>query len=617
MHPRLASLRTQTITTVRLLISIALLAIGALGCGDNIKVNNTRPDSSLTPPPDQQSVLSTAKALTAFSFDMASNAGLPNDVDATINGTSISATLPNGTTVTSLVPTFTTTGASVKVGTTVQVSGTTANDFTNPVAYTVTAEDGSTQVYTVTVTVAASNAKSITAFTFESSIAANATAGLTDPVDGDIQGNTITATVPNGTDVTGLIATFTTTGVSVKVGTVVQVSGTTPNNFTASVEYIVTAADNSTETYTVMVSIAASSAKELTDFQFLTVHNNNPILTANASGVYSGLQISVIVPFGTQRNGLKASFGTTGASVKVGTTVQTTDVTPNDFTNPVDYIVTAANGSTQTYRVTVDNSQSDAKNITSFELAGFPGIVDGTDIRVTVPNGTIVTALAATDINHTGASVSPGVGTVRNFSTPQTYTVTAADLTTKNYSVIVTVAGSSAKDITRFTINGLDAVIANLTATTGTITLNMPNGTDLTNLTPLIDYTGVSVSPASGVAQNFSGPVLYTVTAANGTTKIYTVNVGVVNGNGTRLITSFKINGVSGSITNGANSSTITLTLPAGTDLSSQTPFISINGSSLSPPSGVPQDFRQPVQYTVTAADGSTRVYTVTVTLAT
>lgn len=47
--------------------------------------------------------------------------------------------------------TFTTTGISVTVGATPQVSGTTANDFTNPVVYTVTAADGSTQDYTVTV----------------------------------------------------------------------------------------------------------------------------------------------------------------------------------------------------------------------------------------------------------------------------------------------------------------------------------------------------------------------------------------------------------------------------------------------------------------------------------
>ena len=40
------------------------------------------------------------------------------------------------------------------MGSTVQISGTTANNFTSPVTYTVTAADSSTQNYTVTVTIA-------------------------------------------------------------------------------------------------------------------------------------------------------------------------------------------------------------------------------------------------------------------------------------------------------------------------------------------------------------------------------------------------------------------------------------------------------------------------------
>jgi hypothetical protein len=47
--------------------------------------------------------------------------------------------MPTGTDVTALVATFTKTGVIVRVGLNVQVSGTTANDFTNPVTYTVTA----------------------------------------------------------------------------------------------------------------------------------------------------------------------------------------------------------------------------------------------------------------------------------------------------------------------------------------------------------------------------------------------------------------------------------------------------------------------------------------------
>jgi hypothetical protein len=78
---------------------------------------------------------------------------------ATINGLdhTIAITVAHGTVVTALVPTFTLSpGATVAVGATPQVSGTTANNFTSPVTYTVTAQDGTTtQAWTVTVTVAA------------------------------------------------------------------------------------------------------------------------------------------------------------------------------------------------------------------------------------------------------------------------------------------------------------------------------------------------------------------------------------------------------------------------------------------------------------------------------
>lgn len=79
------------------------------------------------------------------------------DYEGTIDHTekTIAVEVPNGTTVTALVATFTASNYStVDVSDTAQVSGTTENDFTNPVAYTVTAKDTSENDYTVTVTVA-------------------------------------------------------------------------------------------------------------------------------------------------------------------------------------------------------------------------------------------------------------------------------------------------------------------------------------------------------------------------------------------------------------------------------------------------------------------------------
>jgi DNA-binding beta-propeller fold protein YncE len=104
-------------------------------------------------PTSSTSTASTAKALTTFSF-----AGLTPAVTGTVTESThtVALAVPYGTVVTALVATFTTTGASVKVGTTSQVSATTANNFTSPVTYTVTAADGSSQVYVVTVTVVVS-----------------------------------------------------------------------------------------------------------------------------------------------------------------------------------------------------------------------------------------------------------------------------------------------------------------------------------------------------------------------------------------------------------------------------------------------------------------------------
>jgi len=69
-------------------------------------------------------------------------------------------------------------------------------------------------------------------------------------------------------------------------------------------------------------------------------------------------------------------------------------------------------------------------------------------------------------------------------------------------------------------------------AATGTVTeashavaVTVPSGTGVTALVPIFTHTGASVSPASGAAQDFSTPVTYTVTAADGSTQAYVVTV--------------------------------------------------------------------------------------------
>lgn len=94
--------------------------------------------------------LAQGDAITAFSIVSPAATGVIDEENYAIN-----ITVPYGTDVKNLIATFTASaGANVKVGSTVQQSGITTNDFTNPVVYTVTAAFGWEQNYTVTVTVA-------------------------------------------------------------------------------------------------------------------------------------------------------------------------------------------------------------------------------------------------------------------------------------------------------------------------------------------------------------------------------------------------------------------------------------------------------------------------------
>lgn len=104
-------------------------------------------------------MLSEEKEITAYSFTAAANSALSNDVTGTISSTDISLSVPYGTVVNRLVADFTTSGATVTATGNPQFSGNTANDFSSPATYRVTAEDGTTQDYTVTVNIAATAAE--------------------------------------------------------------------------------------------------------------------------------------------------------------------------------------------------------------------------------------------------------------------------------------------------------------------------------------------------------------------------------------------------------------------------------------------------------------------------
>ncbi len=332
---------------------------------------------------------------------------------------------------------------------------------------------------------------------------------------------TIAVTLPFGTNVTNLVAAFTTTGAGVKVGTTAQRSGVTPNNFTSSVAYIVTASDGSKVTYTVTVNVASISAKAITAFSFVGFPEATGVINEAAK------TIGVTLPFGTNVTNLIANFTTTGIDVKVGATVQTSGSTPNNFTNPVQYIVTAADSSTATYTVTVTVASISAKAITAFSFAGYPGAVGTIDeaatpktITVPVPHGTDVTNLIATftttgKVVKVGTKVQTSGTTPNNFTNTVAYVVTAADNSTATYNVSVIVTDAPELGaIAPFggfggpagmTNQGLLTVINGDIATTGASTL----------ITGFHDLGG-NVYTETPLNQGFVNGTIYTATAPPG-----------------------------------------------------------------------------------------------------
>lgn len=465
---------------------------------------------------------SSSTAVTAYSI--AGAAGIIDESSKTI-----AVTVPSDANISSLVATFTTDGASVKIGSTAQTSGVTSNDFTNPLVYTITAGNHATDTYTVTVRKAGITEKSILTYSL---------AGVAGIVNETAK--TIAITLPSDTNVTALVATFTTTG-HVTVGTTAQTSGVTANNFTNPVPYTVTAGDSSTATYSVTVTVAPITAKAVTAYSFAGYTGATGVINETTK------KITVTVPNGTNVTALKATFSINGASLKVGSAIQTTGVTANDFTAPVVYTVTASDSSTVNYTVTVLVATNTAKDITAYSFAGYTGaagvIVDtnsttGT-IDVTVPSGTNLSALVAT-FTTTGVNVKVGTvvqtsaATANDFATtnPMNYIVTDADGGTKTYTVTVTTAASSAKAITAYKFAGQPDSVGVITGTN--IAVSVLPGTDLTARIATYTTTGstvtVGTSPivvqTSGATSNdFTSPVVYTVSAADASTAAYTVTV--------------------------------------------------------------------------------------------
>ncbi len=170
-----------------------------------------------------------------------------------------------GTGLTDLVASFTLSGdAKAYVNGFEQISGTTANDFTNNVTYRIVAQDGSEQNWIVSVTVEPYHGKDILTYSFTEQTSAaliNNTA------------HSVAVTVNSSANLSTMVASFTlSTAATATVGGTPQVSGTTTNSFTSTVTYRITAQDATYQDWVVTVS-KATGIDDLGNIRFAVYPN--------------------------------------------------------------------------------------------------------------------------------------------------------------------------------------------------------------------------------------------------------------------------------------------------------------------------------------------------------
>lgn len=259
----------------------------------------------------------------------------------------------------------------------------------------------------------------------------------------------------------------------------------------------------------------------------------------------------------------------------------------------------------------------------------------GTDIELEVNAGVDTKNLYLSAKISYGATCTPAVDgeTKVDLTDWTTFVVRSGDGENENtYRIKVTPRTQAS--ITAFSVTvGGTVYNGTIDNARNTITVSGVDDSALTSTTLEPDITlGESTkvcSPASGLPQDFSHPVQYTVAGDEKVlSRTYTVSVlnksgGYITATGggssggdtpapaTARITAFSVLGVDGVIDNTANA--ITVTLSAGTDVTAVAPVVTVpSGAVVSPVSGQVVNLTAPVTYTVTLGDES-RSYTVTV----
>lgn len=175
---------------------------------------------------------------------------------------------------------------------------------------------------------------------------------------------------------------------------------------------------------------------------------------------------------------------------------------------------------------------------------------------------------------------------------------------------------SHEKEITSFLVYVSPTERIQGTIRNDSILVQVPPVVSLDSVYVSVKIIGIGFSPAPGEIINFNHPVIYTVTAEDGSTRLYTVIVSYLNAE--KEITAFVFKaaentGLKEDLTSTIEDSTIVVLLSSDADITKLKPAITFKGKSISPENGAITDFSNGASYTITAEDHTTKTYSVVI----
>ena len=422
-------------------------------------------------------------------------------------------------------------------------------ELNKPATFTVTAENGDAQDYTVTITKAKSSEKNITA-----AVLLNQTDDPTPLAVGTVSEDKIIFTLPSDTkkDVLNSIGmkylklTYPETATAKMVNSDGQDAYDDTTGFSkwrngdvmcnmslnTPVKFTITAEDNTTKTYTAEIKYTAPNAPTLSNGS--ATRSSKTAATVKFTTNEAGTYFYKVVTHGAAAPTVdEIKKSTTKGTASAGETTFTLSNLTKDARDIYIVVVSASGGESAALKVEIPayDSGSDTPDTGKFTITINPpkgGTITPSRKRANEGDVITVTVTPNSGYQMVEGSLTYTLATDNGETvkiTDNKFTMPASDvtITCKWETAATTVNG-----ITAFSINGVAGAVNN---TTNTITITMPRGTDVTKLTPTIATNGVkSLTPGSGETVNFTNSVTYTANMDDGSVKTYTVTVYVDKG---------------------------------------------------------------------------------------